>query len=145
MAKKASTSSPARPRLLTGGNPQIPKGDGEGPVRAYIDAMPGWKCDVGRRLDTLIVETVPAVRQAVRWNSPFYGIEDRGWFVSFYCFTEYVKLTFLNGASLDPPPPIESKHTDVRYSKIFETDEIDEKQLAAWFRQASELPGEALF
>ena len=132
-------------KLLTGGNPQIPKGDGDEPVQAYINAMPEWKSDLGRRLDELIVRTVPEVRKAVRWNSPFYGIEGQGWFVSFYCFTKYVKLSFLNGSSLDPLPPIDSKHADVRYFKIFEDDELDETQLADWMRQASRLPGEDLF
>lgn len=133
------------PRLLAGGNPQIPKGDGEGPVRAYLDAMPGWKADVGRRIDELVGDTVPGVRKAVRWNSPFYGVEDQGWFLSFHCFTRYVKVTFLNGASLDPLPPGTSKHEPVRYLDIHEDGELDETQFIDWIRQASELPGDDLF
>ena len=135
----------AKPKLLSGGNPQIPKGDGDAPVQAYIAAMPGWKRNVGRSLDTLIARTVPEVRKAVRWNSPFYGIEGQGWFLSFHCFTKYVKVTFLNGASLRPIPPVESKHENVRYFHIHEADQLDEELLASWIRQASELPGEAMF
>ena len=135
----------ATPKLLSGGNPQIPKGDGDEPVQAYIAAMPGWKHDVGRQLDELIVRTVPDVRKAVRWNSPFYGVEGEGWFLSFHCFTKYVKLTFHNGSSLDPVPPEKSKHPDVRYFHIYEDDGIDEGQLASWVEQASSMPGEALF
>jgi hypothetical protein len=129
------------PTLLSGGNPQIPKGDGDAPVQAYIAAMPGWKRDVGRRFDALIERTVPDVRKAVKWNSPFYGIEGRGWFLSFHCFNRYVKVTFFKGASLDPLPPGESKQKDVRYLDIHEDEEIDEAALANWIRQASELPG----
>ncbi len=136
---------PASPKLLSGGNPQIPKGDGEAPVQAYLAAMPGWKRDVGRKIDALVAATVPGVRRAVRWNSPFYGIEGQGWFLSFHCFTRYVKVTFLNGTRLDPPPPVESKHHAVRYFHIHEADEIDEAQFAEWVNQASELPGEDLF
>ncbi len=132
-------------RLLSGGNPQIPKGDGDAPVQAYIAAMPGWKRGVGRYLDTLIEHTVPAVRKAVRWNSPFYGIEDRGWFLSFHCFTKYIKVTLLNGASLRPVPPVASKHEQVRYFHIHEDDEPDEALLVNWLEQASALPGEELF
>ena len=132
-------------RLLSGGNPQIPKGDGDAPVQAYIAAMPGWKRGVGRYLDTLIERTVPAVRKAVRWNSPFYGIEDRGWFLSFHCFTKYIKVTLLNGASLRPVPPVASKHEQVRYFHIHEDDEPDEALLVNWLEQASALPGEELF
>ena len=133
--------SPDEPKLLSGGNPQIPKGDGDAPVQAYIAAMPGWKREVGRSLDALIVRTLPGVHKAVRWNSPFYGAEERSWFLSFHCFTKYVKVTFFQGASLEPPPPGESKHAAVRYLDIREDDEIDEAQFAAWVRQASELPG----
>lgn len=133
------------PKLLSGGNPQIPKGDGDEPVQAYIAAMPGWKHDVGRLLDDLVVDTVPEVAKAVRWNSPFYGIEDRGWFLSFHCFTNYVKVTFLNGASLDPPPPVESKDPNVRYAHIHSDDDLDEAQWRAWIAQAADLSGEALF
>jgi len=135
----------AKPKLLSGGNPQIPKGDGDEPVQAYIAAMPGWKRDVGRRLDALVEKTLPDVKKAVRWNSPFYGVEGKGWFLSYHCFTEYVKVTFLNGASLRPLPPVESKHPAVRYFHIYEDDQIDEEIVASWIRQASELPGEDLF
>ena len=140
--KKASKK---KPRLLSGGNPQIPKGDGDEPVQDYIAAMPGWKKEVGQWLDTLVMETVPKARKAVRWNSPFYGTEGQGWFFSYHCFTKYVKITFLNGGSLDPLPPVESKHEAVRYLNIHEDDEVDEKQLVDWIRQASKLPGEFLF
>jgi len=133
MARKAT-------RLLAGGNPQIAKADGDAPVRAYIAAMPGWKRDVGRRLDALIARTVPGVRKAVKWNSPFYGIEGRGWFLSFHVFTNYVKVTFFRGTSLRPVPPGESKHEEVRYLDIRE-DDFDETQLAKWIRQAAVLPG----
>lgn len=131
--------------LLSGGNPQVPKGDGDGPVQAYIAAMPEWKRDVGTRLDALIEGAVPGVRKAVRWNSPFYGIEDQGWFLSFHCFTKYIKVTFLNGASLRPVPPVDSRHEQVRYFHIHEDDEPDENLLAGWLQQASALPGEDLF
>jgi hypothetical protein len=143
MAGKASTKSAkvAKPRLLAGGNPQIAKADGDAPVQAYIAAMPGWKRDVGRRLDALVSRTVPTVRKAVKWNSPFYGIEGQGWFLSFHCFTKYVKLTFFRGTSLRPLPPGESKQEEVRYLDIHEDDPIDEVQLAAWVTQASQLPG----
>ncbi|MDE0297420.1 MAG: DUF1801 domain-containing protein [Candidatus Poribacteria bacterium] len=134
-----------KPKLLSGGNPQIPKGDGDAPVRAYIAAMPGWKHGAGRSLDALIARTVPQVRKAVRWNSPFYGVEGRGWFLSFHCFTKYIKVTFLNGASLCPVPPVKSKHEAVRYFHIHEDTPYDEEQMANWIRQASELPGEDLF
>lgn len=133
------------PKLLSGGNPQIPKGDGDAPVQAYIAAMPSWKHNVGRILDALIVRTVPEVQKAVRWNSPFYGIEGQGWFLSFHCFTKYVKVTFLNGASLCPLPPVESKHEAVRYFHIQEHDPFDEESLARWIRQAAALPGERMF
>jgi hypothetical protein len=128
-------------KLLSGGNPQIAKADGEAPVQAYITAMPGWKRDVGRRLDTLIECNVPRVRKAVKWNSPFYGLEGRGWFLSFHVFSRYVKVTFFRGSSLRPVPPGPSKHKDVRYVDIHEDDEIDEAQLSKWIKQASKLPG----
>lgn len=144
-AKKTRARAASKPKLLTGGNPQIAKGDGPGPVRAYIDAMPGWKRKVGLRLDALVVQTVPDVRKAVRWNSPFYGVEGKGWFLSLYCFTKYVKLTFLNGAALRPLPPIDSKQPEVRYFRIDEGDELDEEQLKSWIEQAARLPGEELF
>ena len=134
-----------QPALLAGGNPQIAKADGDAPVRAYIAAMPGWKRGVGRRLDALIVRTVPHVRKAVRWNSPFYGIEGRGWFLSLHCFTRYVKVAFLRGTSLRPVPPGASRHEGVRYLDIYEGDELDEARLTAWIRQASKLPGTPLF
>lgn len=129
------------PKLLAGGNPQIPKGDGPAPVQAYLDAMPGWKRDVGRRLDELIVQTVPDVQRAVRWNSPFYGVEGNGWFVSFHCFTNYVKVTFFEGTSLDPMPPIASKTDRTRYVHVDEDGVQDEELFCSWIRQASELPG----
>ena len=129
------------PVLLSGGNPQIAKGEGDAPVQAYIAAMPGWKSDVGRRLDALIVRTVPGVRKAVKWNSPFYGVEGQGWFLSAHCFAKYVKVTFFSGASLAPVPPGTSKSPDVRYLDIREDDAIDEIQLAAWISQAAALPG----
>ena len=134
----------AKPALLAGGNPQIAKADGDAPVQAYIGAMPGWKRDVGRRLDALIVGTVPGVHKAVKWNSPFYGIEGQGWFLSFHCFTTYVKVAFFRGTSLRPLPPGESKHKDVRYLDIPEGDQRDEAQLAAWVTQASQLLGERM-
>jgi len=131
----------SKPTLLAGGNPQIAKADGDAPVQAYIAAMPGWKRDVGRRLDALIVRTVPGVRKAVKWNSPFYGIEDRGWFLSFHTFTKYVKVTFFRGASLRPLPPGESRQAEVRYLDIREDDALDEAQMAKWLLQAAALPG----
>ena len=141
----ASDSTGKKPRLLAGGNPQIPKGDGDAPVQAYIAAMPGWKHDVGRRLDALVVRTVPGVRKAVRWNSPHYGVEGRGWFLSWHCFTTYVKVVFHRGTALDPVPPVASKHPNVRYVHIHEGERLDGQLLANWIRQASELPGEPLF
>jgi hypothetical protein len=135
----------AKPVLLSGGNPQIAKADGDAPVQAYIAAMPGWKRRVGRHFDALIVRTVPNVRKAVRWNSPFYGIEGQGWFLSYHCFTKYIKIVFLRGTSLRPLPPVESKDPNTRYFHIHEDDELDEKLVASWIRQASELPGDPLF
>ncbi|MFG0307150.1 MAG: DUF1801 domain-containing protein [Phycisphaerales bacterium JB040] len=132
------------PALLSGGNPQIPKADGDAPVQRYIEAMPGWKRDIGRAIDTLVVRAVPGVRKAVRWNTPFYGLEGRGWFLSFHCFTRYVKVTFHNGSSLNPPPPVASKHPDVRYAHLHEG-ELPGEVFAEWVRQGSALPGEALF
>jgi len=130
--------------LLSGGNPQIAKGDGDAPVQQYIAAMPGWKRDLGERLDALIVRTVPRVHKAVKWNSPFYGVEGDGWFLSLHCFTKYVKVAFFRGASLRPTPPGASKQNDVRYLDIHEDDELDERQFVAWVKQASKLPGEQL-
>src|ERR1700754_415300 len=146
-AAKSKTKGPrtrAKPRVLSGGNPQIAKADGDAPVQAYIAAMPGWKRDVVRRLDALIARTVPGVRKAMKWNSPFYGIDGQGWMLSFHCFTRYVKLAFFRGAALRPPPPAASKHKDVRYLDIHEGDEFDEARLAAWIKQASQLPGERM-
>ncbi len=135
----------AKPTLLAGGNPQIAKADGEAPVQAFIAAMPGWKRDVGRRLDALIVRTVPNVRKAVRWNTPFYGIEGQGWFLGFHCITKYVKVAFFRGTSLRPLPPVESKNKGTRYLHIHEDDQLDVERVASWIRQASELPGEHCF
>jgi len=144
MDKKSSIKSKkaaAKPVLLSGGNPQVAKADGDAPVQTYIAAMPGWKRDVGRRLDALIVRTVPGVRKAVKWNTPFYGIEGRGWFLDFHCFTKYIKVAFFRGTSLRPVPPGESKNKGVRYLDIHEDDPLDEDLLASWIRQASELYG----
>jgi hypothetical protein len=145
---KSSARKPtkaATPALLAGGNPQIAKADGDAPVQAYIAAMPGWKRDVGRRLDALIVRTVPNVRKAVRWNSPFYGIEGQGWFLGLHCLTKYVKVAFFRGTSLRPLPPGESRQKDVRYLDIHEDDPLDGELMASWIRQASELPGMSCF
>jgi hypothetical protein len=138
---KSQSRKVGKPALLAGGNPQIAKADGDAPVQAYIAAMPGWKRDVGRRLDALIVRTVPDVRKAVKWNSPFYGIDGQGWFLNFHCFTKYVKVAFFRGTSLRPRPPGESKHKEVRYLDIHEDDQLDEELVASWIRQASDLPG----
>jgi hypothetical protein len=129
------------PKLLAGGNPQIPKGDGDAPVEAYLAAMPGWKQDVGRRLDELVVATVPDLTKAVRWNSPFYGVEGQGWFLSFHCFTAYIKVTFFAGTSLDPVPPVGSKDPTARYLHVSEGEPLDEAQFVAWVDQAAALPG----
>jgi hypothetical protein len=146
---KAATKSKgpavaAEPTLLAGGNPQIAKAYGDAPVQAYIAAMPGWKRDVGRRLDALIGRTVPGVHKAVKWNSPFYGIEGQGWFLGVHCFTKYVKVAFFRGTSLRPVPPGESKQKEVRYLDIHEDDQLDEAQFAGWVKQASQLPGERM-
>jgi len=143
-APKPRSRKVAQPALLAGGNPQIAKGYGDGPVQAYIAAMPGWKRDIGRRLDALIVRTVPGVSKAVKWNSPFYGIEREGWFLNFHCFTNYVKVAFFRGTSLRPVPPGASKHNEVRYLDIRDDDRLDEAQFTAWVKQASELPGEKM-
>jgi hypothetical protein len=127
--------------LLSGGNPRIAKADGDAPVQAYIAAMPGWKRNVGKRLDALIVRNVPNVRKAVKWNSPLYGIEGQGWFLGFHTFTHYVKVTFFRGTSLRPVPPVASKHGEVRYIDIREGDELDEARMARWVKQAAALPG----
>jgi hypothetical protein len=137
-------SKPAgKPVLLSGGNPQIAMGYGDAPVQAYIDAMPGWKRDVGRRLDELIAAAVPRVQKAVKWNTPFYGLEGEGWFLGLHCYTNYVQVAFFQGASLRPIPAGESKSKNVRYLKIYEGP-LDEKQFTDWVRQASQLPGEKL-
>ena len=136
MAKKK-----VQPKLLTGGNPQIAKGDGDGPVQAYIQAMPGWKQQIGEQLDALIVRVVPGVSKAVRWNSPFYGVEGRGYFLGYHCCTRYIKVAFFRGSSLKPLPPEASKQADVRYLHLFEDTAWDEDQLADWILQASRLQG----
>jgi hypothetical protein len=143
MRKKARPGAgKAKPvKLLSGGNPQIAKADGDAPVQQYIAAMPGWKSDLGKRLDKLIVRAVPKVQKAVKWNSPLYGIEGQGWFLSFHVFTRFVRVTFFQGASLRPVPPGPSKHKDVRYLDIYEDDELDETQMAKWIKQATKLPG----
>ena len=142
MAARKPLAKPADggPVLLSGGNPQIAKADGDAPVQAYIAAMPGWKSDVGRHLDDLIMHTVPNVRKCVRWNSPFYGLEGKGWFLSYHVFTRYIKVTFFQGRSLQPAPPGSGKDKDSRWIDLYEGD-FDETQLATWFRQAAALPG----
>jgi len=140
-AKPSNVRKRAKVVLLSGGNPHIAKADGDAPVQAYIDAMPGWKRDVGKRLDALIVRTLPTVRKAVKWNSPLYGIEGQGWFVGWHVFTRYVKLTFFRGTSLRPLPPGPSKDKNTRYLDIHEGDELDEAQLVKWVKQAAALPG----
>ena len=149
VAKKVAKNSAtkrvaAKPKLLSGGNPQIAKGYGDAPVQAYIAAMPGWKSDVWRGLDVLISRTVPRVYKAVKWNSPLYGIEGNGWFLGVHVFANYIKVAFFRGASLSPVPPGESKQKEVRYLDIHADDKLDEAQFAAWVKQASELPGERM-
>ena len=146
MPRRTDTGKGSRPepRLLSGGNPQIPKGEGDEPVQAYIAAMPGWKRPLGERLDELIERTVPGVHKAVKWNQPFYGHQDEGWFLAFRCYTKYVQVQFFRGTSLDPVPPKASKHDEVRYLDIHEDDDLDEARLAAWIEQASGLPGEKM-
>jgi len=148
-SKPAATTKPGTKgakgvKLLSGGNPQIEMGYGDGPVQEYIDAMPGWKGELGKRLDTLIVLNVPEVQKAVKWNSPFYGIEGQGWFLSFHCFDKYVKVGFFRGSSLRPLPPGESKQDEVRYLDIRENDALDDAQFADWVKQASRLPGQRM-
>jgi hypothetical protein len=140
-APSKATKKAAKVKLLSGGNPQIAKGEGNAPVRAYLAAMPGWKRKVGRRIDALVTRVVPQVHKAVKWNAPFYGIEGKGWFLSFQCYTKYVKVTFFRGASLRPVPPGESKHKEVRYLDIHEDELLEEKRVTSWIRQASKLPG----
>jgi hypothetical protein len=130
--------------LLSGGNPQIAKGYGDAPVQAFIAAMPGWKRDVGRRIDDVISHTIPGVQKAVKWNTPFYGTEPDHYFLGFHCVTKYVKVAFMRGASLDPLPPGTSRQKDVRYLDIHEDDPFDEEQFADWVKQASRLPGEKM-
>jgi hypothetical protein len=144
---KAAKPRPAaaKPTLLSGGNPQIAKADGDAAVQDFIAGMPGWKRDVGRRLDALVRRNVPNVRKAVRWNTPFYGIEGQGWFLGFHCMTKYVKVAFFRGTSLRPLPPVESKNKGTRYLHIHADDHLDQKLVASWIRQASKLPGERCF
>jgi hypothetical protein len=137
------TKATKKPVLLAGGNPQIPKGYGDAPVKAYLAAMPGWKKTVGRQLDAIIVKAVPKVHKAVKWNSPFYGMEDDNWFLSFHCFEKYVRVTFFRGASLTPAPEGTSKYPDVRYYDVYQG-ALDEKQFAKWVKQAAKLPGEKM-
>lgn len=136
---------PAEIKLLSGGNPQIPKGDGDEPVQAYLDAMPEWKSRIGHHIDALVREVVPDAKRAVRWNTPFYGSDAGGWFLGMHCYTKYVQLSWLNGSELDPAPPKRSKQESVRYLDIPEDAEIDDDQLRAWIRQAASIPGEDLF
>ena len=140
-ASRPKKASAKKAVLLAGGNPQIAKGEGDAPVQAYVAAMPGWKREVGRHLDALIVRTVPSVRKAVKWNSPFYGVEGKGWFLAFHVFTRYIKVTFFRGTSLRPVPPGESRSTGTRSLDIHEDDSLDEKQLASWIEQAASIPG----
>ncbi len=142
--KAASTAAGSEAKLLSGGNPQIAKGDGDAPVQAYIAAMPGWKSDIGRRIDALVVETVPDVQKAVKWNSPLYGMKADGWFLGIHCFTKYIKVAFFRGTSLHPIPPGESTSSQTRYLNIRENDVLDEAQFIDWVKQASRLPGERM-
>ncbi len=141
ISETSKKTNAAEPVLLAGGNPQVAKGDGDTPVQAYIEAMPGWKHDVGRRLDSLIEQAVPDLHKAVRWNSPFYGTENQGWFLNFHCLTKYVKVAFFNGTSLNPVPPVESKNEGTRYFHIYQDDPLDDETLTNWITQASKLPG----
>lgn len=143
--KRATTKSAAaqtpQPKLLSGGNPQVAKADGDAPVQEYISAMPGWKHDIGKQIDAIITKHVPNVRKCVRWNSPLYGVDGNGWFISMHCFTRYVKVTFFNGEALAPPPPGESKRKEVRYLDVYESEGLDQAQFTNWVKQASKLPG----
>lgn len=134
----------AEPKLLSGGNPQVPKDHGDAPVQAYIAAMPGWKSEVGRKLDALISGAVPGVLKAVKWNSPLYGMEEKTWFLGVHVFAKYIKVAFFRGAALDPLPPVGSKQKDVRYFHIHEDEPFDEAQFIGWVKQASQLPGERM-
>ncbi|MEN3746839.1 DUF1801 domain-containing protein [Sphingomonas sp. HF-S3] len=136
----SGSSAGSEPKLLSGGNPQIPKGDGDAPVQAYIAAMPGWKRDAGRQLDALVERIVPDVRKAVKWNSPLYGVEGQGFFLGVHCFTRYIKISFFRGAALDPQPPVGSKDPNARYVHLQEGDPVDQPQLADWIRQAAAIP-----
>ncbi|MDV6330473.1 DUF1801 domain-containing protein [Asticcacaulis sp. 201] len=138
------TKETTGPVLLSGGNPQIAKGDGDGPVQAYIAAMPAWKSEVGRQLDAAISQAIPDVRKAVKWNSPFYGTTENGWFLGIHCFNRYVKIAFFHGAALNPLPPGASKQKNVRYLDIHENEPIDDAQLIDWVRQASRIPGDPI-
>jgi hypothetical protein len=140
-AAKPPKEKPAKVKLLSGGNPQIAKGDGDAPVQAYIDAMPGWKSEAGRRLDALITRTLPRVKKAVKWNSPFYGVEGNGWFMGVHCFNKYIKVAFFKGVELKPALPFTSKDPNTRYFHINEDGVIDEKLVAGWIKQAAKLPG----
>ena len=142
--KTAATAKAGKPALLSGGNPQIAKGYGDAPVQAYIAAMPDWKSAAGKQIDTIITRAVPDVQKAVKWNSPFYGMDEQHWFLSFHCFDKYIKIAFFRGAALEPVPPVTSKQKDVRYLHIHQDDAIDEAQFASWVKQASELPGEKM-
>ena len=142
-AKARTAKSTSSPKLLSGGNPQIPKGFGDEPVQAYIAAMPGWKNEIGRRIDTLIMRSVPCVQKAVKWNTPLYGVEEGRWFLGMHVFEKYIKVMFFRGTSLDPVPPGPSKQKEVRYLDIREG-QFDAKQFERWVKQASKLPGEKL-
>jgi hypothetical protein len=143
--KSNAPTTPASPKLLSGGNPQIAKADGDAPVQAYIAAMPGWKREVGLQIDALVMRELPQVKKAVRWNTPFYGIEGQGWFLAFHFFAKYIKVAFLCGRALQPMPPVESKDPNARYLHLFETDRLDDKQFSAWLKQAAKIPGDPLF
>lgn len=144
MPGKKNAAATVEPRLLAGGNPQIAKGEGDAPVQAYLAAMPGWKQEVGRQLDALVARTVPGVHKAVKWNSPLYGVQGQGWFMSLHCFNRYIKVAFFRGAALQPVPPVASKSQDTRYVHLHEGEALDEAQFSAWIRQASALPGERM-
>lgn len=141
---KVVSKKAEKPRLLSGGNPQIAKAYGDGPVQTYIAAMPEWKSAVGRKLDAIITRTIPGVKKAVKWNSPLYGVEEGRWFLGIHCFNKYIKVAFFRGAALRPPPPGESKQKEVRYLDLYENAALDEAQFARWVKQASELPGEKM-
>lgn len=145
VASRRPAKGPSKINLLSGGNPQIAKGDGDAVVQAYIAAMPGWKKGVGRRIDTLVSLHVPDVKKAMRWNSPFYGVEEKGWFLTFHCFTKYIKVAFLRGSKLRPLPPVESKDPNTRSLHISEDGVFDETLFIDWVKQASKIPGDPLF